>query len=155
MRLHCDGYVNAARNPVFSRAAIQVAFGNVFRVDHLTTPSPNDSVAVFAPTATGALGAKVAMALGMSLSPHEEQEFTGREYKARPLQSVRDRSVYVVQSLFGDPRGSANDRLCQLLFLSLGLFAGGRFGLFRRLDEKYTAVIPGAFLIALSVLRLF
>jgi ribose-phosphate pyrophosphokinase len=83
----------------------------------LTTPSPNDSVAVFAPTATGALGAKVAAALGMSLSPHEEQEFTGREYKARPLHSVRDRSVYVVQSLFGDSRGSANDRLCQLLFL--------------------------------------
>jgi ribose-phosphate pyrophosphokinase len=114
---HCDGYVIAARNHVFAGTGIRVGFGNVHRVDQLTTPSPNDSIAVFAPTATGVLGAKVAAALGMALSPHEEQEFTGREYKARPLQSVRDRSVYVVQSLFGDSRGSANDRLCQLLFL--------------------------------------
>jgi ribose-phosphate pyrophosphokinase len=83
----------------------------------LTTPSPNNSIELFAPTATGVLGSKVAAALGISLSPHEEQEFTGREYKARPLHSVRGRSVYVVQSLFGDSRGSANDRLCQLLFL--------------------------------------
>lgn len=83
----------------------------------MTTPSPGDSIALFAPMASGVLGAKVAAALGISLSPHEEREFTGREYKARPLHSVRDRSVYVVQSLFGDSRGSANDRLCQLLFL--------------------------------------
>lgn len=83
----------------------------------MTTSSPNDSIALLAPTASGVLGTKVAAALGISLSPHEEQEFTGREYKARPLHSVRDRSVYVVQSLFGDSRGSANDRLCQLLFL--------------------------------------
>ena len=44
--------------------------------------------------------------------------------------------------------------LCQLLFLSFGLFAGRRFGFFKRLSEKYTAVIPGAFLMVLSVLRL-
>jgi ribose-phosphate pyrophosphokinase len=81
------------------------------------TSSPNDSIAIFAPTATGVLGANIAAALSMTLSPHEEREFTGREYKARPLESVRDRSVYVVQSLFGDSRGSANDRLCQLFFL--------------------------------------
>jgi putative sporulation protein YtaF len=43
---------------------------------------------------------------------------------------------------------------CQLLFLSFGLFAGGHFGLLKRLDEKYTNVIPGLFLIALSVLRM-
>jgi len=83
----------------------------------LTTPPPNDSIAVFAPTATAVLGAKVAAALDISLSAHEEQEFTGREYRTRPLHSVRDRSVYVVQSLFGDSLGSANDRLCQMLFL--------------------------------------
>ncbi len=71
----------------------------------LRPTAPNDSIVVFAPTATGMLGAKVAASLGISLSPHEEQEFTGREYKARPLHSVRDRSVYVVQSLFGDARG--------------------------------------------------
>lgn len=86
-------------------------------VDQLTVPSPKDSIAVFAPAATAALGAKVAAALDIPLSQLEEREFTGREYKTRPLHSVRGRSVYVVQSLFGDSRGSANDRLCQLLFL--------------------------------------
>ena len=44
--------------------------------------------------------------------------------------------------------------LCQLLFLSFGLSAGARSGFFRKFDGKYTAVIPGAFLLALSVLRL-
>lgn len=44
--------------------------------------------------------------------------------------------------------------LCQLLFLSFGLFAGEHFAFFKKLDEKYTAIIPGAFLIVLSVLRL-
>ncbi len=76
----------------------------------------NDSIAVFAPAVSGTLGAKIAAALNIPLSPHEESEFTGREYKVRALHSVRDRSVYVIQSLFGDSRGSANDRLCQLLF---------------------------------------
>jgi putative sporulation protein YtaF len=44
--------------------------------------------------------------------------------------------------------------LCQLIFLSFGLLAGSRFSVFKQLDEKYTAIIPGAFLIVLSVLRL-
>ncbi len=77
---------------------------------------PNDSIAVFAPAASAALGAKIAAAMNQPLCPHEEREFTGREYKMRALHSVRDRSAYVIQSLFGDSRGSANDRLCQLLF---------------------------------------
>ncbi len=71
---------------------------------------------LFAPAASATLGAKIAAALDMPLDAHEEREFTGGEYKLRPLGSVRDRSVYVVQSLFGDGHGSANDRLCQLLF---------------------------------------
>lgn len=65
---------------------------------------------------SAALGAKIAATLDIPLSAHDECEFTGREYKTRALRSVRDRSVYVIQSLFGDSRGSANDRLCQLLF---------------------------------------
>ena len=82
----------------------------------MTSPSTAESIAVFAPAASGTTGTKVAAALGLPLSAHEEREFTGREYKMRALRSVRDRSVYVVQSLFGDSHGSANDRLCQLLF---------------------------------------
>jgi ribose-phosphate pyrophosphokinase len=77
---------------------------------------PNETIAVFAPAASAAFGASLSVALDMPLSLHEEREFTGRECKMRPLESVRGRSVHVVQSLFGDTLGSANDRLCQLLF---------------------------------------
>jgi ribose-phosphate pyrophosphokinase len=38
---------------------------------------------------------------------------------------VRGRSVYVVQSLFGDAQGSANDRLCSLLFFIAALKDAG------------------------------
>ena len=76
----------------------------------------DNSIAVLAPAASGALGTGIAAALGVALSPHEEVEYTGREYKLRPKGCMRGRSVYLIQSLFGDAVGSANDRLCQLLF---------------------------------------
>ena len=44
--------------------------------------------------------------------------------------------------------------LTQLIFLSGGLLAGKHLEIFRRLDERYTSIIPGAFLIVLSFLRL-
>jgi ribose-phosphate pyrophosphokinase len=99
----------------------------------MTSPS-SQSIEVFAPGASGQLGTKIAAALGMRLSAHEEREFTGREYKLRALQDVRNRSVYVVQSLFGDSRGSANDRLCQLLFFVGALKDAGA--------ERVTACVP-------------
>jgi ribose-phosphate pyrophosphokinase len=61
-------------------------------------------------------------------------EFTGREYKLRALECVRGQSVYVVQSLFGDAIGSANDRLCQLLFFVNALKDSGA--------GKVTACVP-------------
>jgi ribose-phosphate pyrophosphokinase len=82
----------------------------------LTPLLPRESIAIFAPAASAAFGVKVVAALGIPLGAHEELEFAGRESLMRPLESVRGRSVYVVQSLFGDALGSANDRLCQLLF---------------------------------------
>jgi ribose-phosphate pyrophosphokinase len=83
------------------------------------------TIAVFAPAASGTLGARIAAALRVALSPHEEVAFSGREYKVRALEAVRGRSVYVIQSLFGDAVGSANDRLCQLLFFINALKDGG------------------------------
>ncbi|MGO9935915.1 MAG: ribose-phosphate diphosphokinase [Steroidobacteraceae bacterium] len=83
------------------------------------------SPALFAPAASAAFGASIASALGMSLSPHEEQVFSGGEYIMRSLESVRGRAVYAVQCLFGDSSGSANDRLCQLLFFIGGLKGAG------------------------------
>jgi len=75
-----------------------------------------ESVALFAPAASREFGERVAESLGRSLSAAEEREFDGGEHKMRPLVSVRGRSVFVIQSLAGDARGSANDRLCRLLF---------------------------------------
>jgi ribose-phosphate pyrophosphokinase len=72
---------------------------------------------LFAPLATRAFGESVAIALGQPLAPLEEREFEGGEHKARPLVDARGRDAFVIQSLSGDAAGSANDRLCRLLFL--------------------------------------
>jgi ribose-phosphate pyrophosphokinase len=59
---------------------------------------------------------KVALSLGISLSPHEEQLHKSGEYEARPLVNVRNRHVAVLHSLYGEAGASATDKLCQLLF---------------------------------------
>jgi ribose-phosphate pyrophosphokinase len=71
---------------------------------------------LFALEATRELGAKVAAALGVPLAPHEERAFEDGEHKCRPLVNVRGRDVFVLHSLYGDGRESANDKLCRLLF---------------------------------------
>jgi ribose-phosphate pyrophosphokinase len=71
---------------------------------------------LFALNSSLPFGSKVADALGVELSAHEEREFEDGEHKARPLVGVRGEDVYVVQSLNGDAEFSANDKLCRLLF---------------------------------------
>jgi len=71
---------------------------------------------IFAPEASRKLGESVARALDLALSPSEERDFDAGEHKMRPMSSVRDRDVYVIQTLCGDAQASANDRLCRLLF---------------------------------------
>jgi ribose-phosphate pyrophosphokinase len=71
---------------------------------------------LFALQATAELGNSIAKALGVSLATHEERDFEDGEHKVRPLDSVRDRDVYVIQSLHGGPNESANDKLARLLF---------------------------------------
>jgi len=71
---------------------------------------------LFALNATRELAARVAQHLGGALEPHEEREFEDGEHKARPLVNVRDRDVYVLQSLYGDAGASVNDKLVRLLF---------------------------------------
>jgi ribose-phosphate pyrophosphokinase len=93
-----------------------------------------ESAALFAPAASAPFGADVAAALGMPLGVHEEIVFTGGECKLRPLESVRGRTIYVVQSLFGDKLGSANDRLCSLLFFIGALNDAGA--------RRVTACVP-------------
>jgi ribose-phosphate pyrophosphokinase len=96
--------------------------------------SLRESVLVFAPAASAVFGRDVAAALGVPLGSHEEISFTGGECKLRPLESVRGRSVYVVQSLFGDALASANDRLCALLFFIGALKDAGA--------RRVTACVP-------------
>jgi ribose-phosphate pyrophosphokinase len=73
-------------------------------------------LSLFALDATREFGEKVALHLGIALSPHEERGFEDGEHKARPLAGVRGRDVFVVQSLYGDGAQSVNDKLCRLLF---------------------------------------
>jgi ribose-phosphate pyrophosphokinase len=96
---------------------------------------PNESdVCLFALDATRAWGEAVAARLDVALTPHEEREFEDGEHKARPLEGVRGRDVYVLQSLHGDAAQSASDKLCRLLFF---------IGALKDADAaRVTAVVP-------------
>jgi ribose-phosphate pyrophosphokinase len=89
---------------------------------------------LFALQATGEFGKAVAHALGHALAAHEERDFEDGEHKVRPLDSVRDADVYVIQSLHGGPSESANDKLCRLLFFIGTLKDAGA--------ARVTAVVP-------------
>jgi ribose-phosphate pyrophosphokinase len=60
-------------------------------------------------------GRRIATHLEIPVSPHEERRFEDGEMKVRPLISVRDRDVFVVQSLLGDAHDSVHDKLWRLL----------------------------------------
>jgi ribose-phosphate pyrophosphokinase len=80
------------------------------------------------------LGRNVSAKLGVPLSPHEERGFEDGEHKARPLVSVRGNDVYVIESLYGEPGRSVNDKLARLLFF-LGALRDASAG-------RLTAVVP-------------
>jgi ribose-phosphate pyrophosphokinase len=71
------------------------------------------------------LGAAVAREAGLALIPIEERPFEGGEFKLRPLESVRGRQVFVLQTLAGTDAAPAPSRLVRLLFLLLGLRDAG------------------------------
>ncbi len=93
-----------------------------------------DEIRLFGLQASHTLAEDIARELGLSLSEHEERDFEDGEHKARSLTSVRDRDVYVVQSLFGEPGATVNDKLCRLLFFLGALRDGGA--------RRVTAVLP-------------
>jgi ribose-phosphate pyrophosphokinase len=94
----------------------------------------HEKIAIFAPQSGRELGECVCAHLGLSLSPHEERAFEDGEHKTRPLESVRGKDVFVIQSLYGDSGQSVNDKLCQLLFF-LGALRDAA-------AERVTAVVP-------------
>ncbi len=75
-----------------------------------------ESLAVFALPPSEAFGRAVAADYGIELAPYELRRFDDGEHKIRPLVSVRDRDVFVLCSLYGEPTDSVNDRLCRALF---------------------------------------
>jgi ribose-phosphate pyrophosphokinase len=76
----------------------------------------HDDLCLFALDASRSFGERVAAALGSALTRHEEREFEDGEHKARSLENIRGRDVYVIHSLYGEPGISANDKLVRLLF---------------------------------------
>ena len=75
-----------------------------------------DDLLLFALKTSRGFAENVARSLAVSLAGHEEREFIDGEHKTRPLQSVRGRDVYVVQSLYRDDAQTVNDKLVRLLF---------------------------------------
>lgn len=73
-------------------------------------------ISLFALSESRELGGKVAAALHTTLARHEERDFEDGEHKIRPLENVRKRDVFVLQSLYSDAELSVNDKLCRLLF---------------------------------------
>jgi len=93
-----------------------------------------EDLRLFTLNAGRAFGEQVALQLGQPLASHEEREFEDGEHKARPLESVRGKDVYVIHSLYGEPGHSANDKLVRLLFFVGALKDAGA--------ARVTAVMP-------------
>lgn len=75
-----------------------------------------DKLSIFALNSSLSFGERVAAFLSLHLGEHEEREFEDGEHKTRPLENVRGRDVFVIQSLFGDDEQGVNDKLVRLLF---------------------------------------
>ncbi len=76
----------------------------------------DQAIKLFSLNTSRDFGERVAKHLGIALSPHEERDFEDGEHKTRPLVNVRGQDVFVIQSLYGEPGVSVNDKLCRLLF---------------------------------------
>lgn len=94
----------------------------------------SDLPLLFALESSHEIGARIAERMGQSLARHEEREFGGGEQKVRSLEEIAGRDVYVISSLDGDERYSANDKLIRLLFF-IGALQDAE-------AERVTAVTP-------------
>lgn len=97
-------------------------------------PRDHPAPRLFAPAESRAFAAAVAEHSGLELAPLEERRFEGGEFKLRPLESVRERSVFVLQCLAGTSDAPVADRLLRLLFLLQGLRDAGA--------ARLVAVVP-------------
>ena len=77
---------------------------------------PASDIRLFALEESRAFGERVCESLGVVLADHEERSFEDGEHKIRPLENVRGRDAFVIQSLYDSPDCSVNDKLVRLLF---------------------------------------
>lgn len=89
---------------------------------------------LFALSESRRFGDAVAEALGIAPSPLAEEDFDDGEHAIRPAVNVRDRDVYVVQSIYDDPSLSVNDKLVRLVFACGALRDAAA--------DRVTAVVP-------------
>jgi ribose-phosphate pyrophosphokinase len=89
---------------------------------------------LFALSPTRPFAERVSAALGLPLAALEERDFEDGEHKSRPLVSVRERDVFVAQSLYSDADQSVDDKLTRLLFFIAALKDAGA--------GRVTAVVP-------------
>lgn len=94
----------------------------------------DDRIALFCLDSGSDFASKVAAHLGVPLGAHEERDFEDGEHKIRPLETVRNRDVFVVQSLYSGDGSSINDKLVRLLFLLASLRDNGA--------ARITAIVP-------------
>jgi len=80
---------------------------------------------LFAPLESRSLALAASQESGIELATLEERQYEGGEFKLRPLQSVRDRTVFVLQSLAETRDAPIAQRLIRLLFLLQGLRDAG------------------------------
>jgi ribose-phosphate pyrophosphokinase len=79
----------------------------------------------FALSESQQLAAAVGQHAGLPLAGLEDRRFEGDEFKLRPLETVRGRTAFVLQSLAGTQDAPATERLVRLLFLLNGLRDAG------------------------------
>ncbi|MEJ2442106.1 MAG: ribose-phosphate pyrophosphokinase [Exilibacterium sp.] len=93
-----------------------------------------NEIALFSLVAGRELTARVASHLGVELGRQEERHFEDGEHKIRPLQTVRGRDVYLLQSLCSDSHSSVDAKLVRVLFFLGALRDAGA--------ARVTAVVP-------------
>lgn len=95
--------------------------------------SPSE-IALFSLDAGADFLAQIARHLGVAPGRHEERHFEDGESKIRPLDNVRGRDIYLIQSLYSEAGESVNDKLVRLLIFIGGLRDAGA--------GRITALIP-------------
>ncbi len=86
---------------------------------------PDHRAVVFSLESGRPLVERVCRHLGVEPGAHEERDFEDGEHKIRPLQSVRERDVFVVQSFYSDTALSVNDKVLRTLFFLSALRDAG------------------------------